>query len=155
MPIYEYRCTSCSNEFEFLKLKLDAPDPQCPACQAEGAQRLISRLGLAGTTPATGDALFESDKLSFTQRQGLKGRVPQAAKVAYNNMRAARQAEGKELTHTHLSEDELAELDPDDPLRLQQGHYHDDDHVHIVDDEPEGSATPAAPAASELPTDSE
>ena len=114
MPIYEYRCTRCSNEFEFLKLKLDAPDPQCPACQAEGVQRLISRLGLAGTTPATGDALFESDKLSFTQRQGLKGRVPQAAKVAYNNMRAARQAEGKELTHTHLSEDELAELDPDD-----------------------------------------
>lgn len=145
MPIYEYRCNTCSYEFEFLQLQRDAPDPKCPDCQAEGVQRLISRLGLAGTTPPTGDALFDSDKLTFTQRQGLKGRVPQAAKVAYNNMRAARQAEGKELTHTHLSQEELAELDPDDPLRLQQGHYHDDDHVHLVDDEADVSQTPLPP----------
>jgi putative FmdB family regulatory protein len=150
MPIYEYRCNTCASEFEFLQLQRDAPDPKCPACKAEGVQRLISRLGLAGTTPLTGDALFDSDKLTFTQRQGLKGRVPLAAKQAYNNMRAARQAEGKELTHTHLSEEELAELDPDDPLRLEQGHYHDDDHVHIVDDEPEVPQTPQSPSASDV-----
>lgn len=139
MPIYEYRCTSCATEFEFLQLKVDGPDPACVQCGAEQVQRLVSRLGLAGTTPPTGDALFESDKLTFTQRQGLKGRVPLAAKQAYNRMRAARQAEGKELGHHHPSPEELAEMDPEDPAAQQHLHYHDADHVHLVDDEP---ATP-------------
>lgn len=136
MPIYEYRCESCGEVFEKLILQRQAPDPACPECAGGQVQRLISRLGLAGTAPATGDALFESDKLTFTQRQGLKGRVPEAAKQAYKAMRTERQAAGKELGHSHgLSAQELAELDQDDPRRLEAGHYHDDDHVHLVDDD--------------------
>jgi len=139
VPIYEYRCESCGEVFEKLILQRQAPDPACPTCANHQVQRLISRLGLAGTTPATGDALFESDKLTFTQRQGLKGRVPEAAKHAYKAMRAQRQAEGKELGHAPaLTAEELAELDQDDPRRLEDGHYHDDDHVHLVDDHDHG-----------------
>lgn len=135
VPIYEYRCESCGEVFEKLILQRQAPDPACPTCEGGQVQRLISRLGLAGTSPVTGDALFESDKLTFTQRQGLKGRVPEAAKHAYKAMRAQRQAEGKELGHAPaLTAEELAELDQDDPRRLEDGHYHDDDHVHLVDD---------------------
>lgn len=42
MPIYEYRCESCDNEFEkLLRAGQDEPT-QCPACDAEALNRLIS-----------------------------------------------------------------------------------------------------------------
>jgi putative FmdB family regulatory protein len=137
MPIYEYRCRDCSAEFERLVMGFDAPTPDCPTCGGAQAERLISKLGLAGGGGASGDDLFFSDKLSFTQRQGLKGRVPEVAKQAYKAMRSERIAAGKELGHSSHgpSEEELAEMDPEDPRRMEAGHYHDDDHIHLVDDD--------------------
>ncbi|MBM3340660.1 MAG: zinc ribbon domain-containing protein [Betaproteobacteria bacterium] len=32
MPIFEYACRSCGNEFETL-VRASAPAPQCPSCQ--------------------------------------------------------------------------------------------------------------------------
>jgi putative FmdB family regulatory protein len=40
MPIYEYRCTACSNEFERLVRPGDVP--ACPACSATDLERLLS-----------------------------------------------------------------------------------------------------------------
>jgi len=137
MPIYEYRCPACGAQFEQLLLSRDAPAPGCPACGGQ-VQRLVSRLGLAGTTPPTGDALFESDRLTFTQRQGLKGRVPQAAQQAYRAMRTQRQANGEEVGHPAPQEP-----DPDDPS-APQGHYHDPDHVHLVDEDEPGDVVDGA-----------
>ena len=42
MPIYEYKCESCGNEFEEL-MKINAPAPPCPACGGEDVGRLVSR----------------------------------------------------------------------------------------------------------------
>jgi putative FmdB family regulatory protein len=40
MPIYEYRCVKCHNEFEVL---LDADEsPSCPQCQDSALERLWS-----------------------------------------------------------------------------------------------------------------
>lgn len=135
MPIYEYRCPDCDQRFERLVPGFSAPTPACPSCGATNGQRLISRLGLAGAPTGSADDLFFSDKLTFTQKQGLKGRVPEVAKQAYKAMRSERIASGKELHHHGPSEEELAEMDPDDPRRLEAGHYHDADHIHLVDDE--------------------
>jgi putative FmdB family regulatory protein len=41
MPIYEYRCRQCANEFELLVLK-NSPHPACPECQAEDIEQLLS-----------------------------------------------------------------------------------------------------------------
>ena len=41
MPIYEYQCRQCTNEFELLVLK-GSPAPACPACQSEDIEQLIS-----------------------------------------------------------------------------------------------------------------
>ena len=45
MPIYEFRCLTCSHVFELLSL---APDDtgelKCPQCQATGAERVLSRV---------------------------------------------------------------------------------------------------------------
>jgi putative FmdB family regulatory protein len=42
MPIYEYRCRSCGNEFEALVSASAKASPPCPSCGAEGAKRLFS-----------------------------------------------------------------------------------------------------------------
>lgn len=42
MPIYEYRCLKCSNEFEAMQKFSDAPLSKCPSCGGK-AKRLISR----------------------------------------------------------------------------------------------------------------
>jgi putative FmdB family regulatory protein len=41
MPIYEYRCHKCANEFELLILKT-SPAPACPACESQEIEQLIS-----------------------------------------------------------------------------------------------------------------
>lgn len=40
MPIYEYRCASCTHEFEALVR--GGGDPACPECADERVERLLS-----------------------------------------------------------------------------------------------------------------
>ena len=40
MPIYEYRCNGCGNEFEFLQLPSKTATPACPSCAGEDLERL-------------------------------------------------------------------------------------------------------------------
>lgn len=41
MPIYEYRCESCSARFEEL-VSATAPPPPCPKCGSIEVRRLLS-----------------------------------------------------------------------------------------------------------------
>jgi putative FmdB family regulatory protein len=40
MPIYEYQCRKCSNQFELLVLK--ATVVECPTCQSQDLEQLLS-----------------------------------------------------------------------------------------------------------------
>ena len=40
MPIYEYECQACGNQFEFLVM--GKAEPACPACSSQQLERLIS-----------------------------------------------------------------------------------------------------------------
>src|SRR5215471_10296751 len=42
MPIYEYRCGSCSHELEALQKVSDSPLRKCPECGKLALRRLIS-----------------------------------------------------------------------------------------------------------------
>lgn len=45
MPIYEYQCLSCENEFQKLILKKEEEhDLLCPKCESREIKRLISRV---------------------------------------------------------------------------------------------------------------
>jgi putative FmdB family regulatory protein len=44
MPIYEYQCRKCANEFELLILK-NSPPPACPACESTDLEQLLSGFG--------------------------------------------------------------------------------------------------------------
>jgi putative FmdB family regulatory protein len=42
MPIYEYRCTSCQDDFEVTQKISDAPLEECPKCQGR-LEKMISQ----------------------------------------------------------------------------------------------------------------
>lgn len=45
MPIYEYRCQSCSHELEAMQKFSDPELSDCPACGQPALKRLISVVG--------------------------------------------------------------------------------------------------------------
>ncbi|MGH9786387.1 MAG: FmdB family zinc ribbon protein [Terriglobia bacterium] len=42
MPIYEYKCRGCGNQFEKLILPNSPGAPACPSCQSPNLEQLIS-----------------------------------------------------------------------------------------------------------------
>ncbi|TYC87749.1 zinc ribbon domain-containing protein [Novosphingobium sp. BW1] len=50
MPIYDFRCPSCSAEFELLVRSGDAA--VCPRCGGGGLNRLVSRVSPPGKAKA-------------------------------------------------------------------------------------------------------
>ena len=45
MPIYEYQCKGCSNQFE--QVVLPKTTPQCPACKSQELERLLSHFAVS------------------------------------------------------------------------------------------------------------
>ena len=45
MPLYEYRCTSCGHQQEFLQKWSDAPLTACTACGKETFSKLLTAAG--------------------------------------------------------------------------------------------------------------
>ena len=41
MPIFEYECRHCGQQFEFL-VRTGGADPSCPKCQSTELERLLS-----------------------------------------------------------------------------------------------------------------
>lgn len=56
MPIYEYVCRACGHQWSDLVNSYGAPDPACPECDANKAEKLFSVFAKSGDTadsPAT------------------------------------------------------------------------------------------------------
>ena len=45
MPLYEYRCSSCGHQQEFLQKWSDAPLATCNACGKDAFQKLLTAAG--------------------------------------------------------------------------------------------------------------
>jgi putative FmdB family regulatory protein len=45
MPIYEYRCGKCGNEFELIMFRDDIP--ACPACGDKSPEKKMSSFGFS------------------------------------------------------------------------------------------------------------
>lgn len=51
MPIYEYRCEKCGENFDlFLRSATEEPEPKCPKCGSTDVNRAISLFGIGGTS---------------------------------------------------------------------------------------------------------
>ncbi|MDA8383310.1 MAG: zinc ribbon domain-containing protein [Betaproteobacteria bacterium] len=45
MPIYEYRCSSCGFQKEYIQKMADAPLTSCPECGRESFAKMLSAAG--------------------------------------------------------------------------------------------------------------
>jgi putative FmdB family regulatory protein len=53
MPIYEYECQSCGEDFDALRrIRDDDREVECPCCHEKNAERKISLPSLEGTAGA-------------------------------------------------------------------------------------------------------
>lgn len=57
MPIYEYRCESCSHKLEKLQRMSDGKLIDCPECEQPALKRLVS----ASAFRLTGSGWYETD----------------------------------------------------------------------------------------------
>ena len=64
MPIYEYRCDSCSHEFETMQKMSEDPLQICPKCDQEGLVKKVSAAGFR----LKGNGWYETDFKSGNKR---------------------------------------------------------------------------------------
>ena len=48
MPIYDYRCRQCANEFELILLPA-SPVPACPECESADLEQLLSSFAVSSS----------------------------------------------------------------------------------------------------------
>jgi putative FmdB family regulatory protein len=69
MPIYEYQCHQCANEFELLILK-GSPPPACPACQSADVEQLLS--GFAVSSEGISKARLNAARKKYAASSQVK-----------------------------------------------------------------------------------
>ena len=68
MPIYDYQCRACGNEFELLVLKGGVAE--CPACQSQDLEQLLS--GFAVSTEAMTRARVKAARHQYNTSSNYK-----------------------------------------------------------------------------------
>jgi putative FmdB family regulatory protein len=68
MPIYDYQCRNCGNEFELLVLK--GTTAACPSCQSGDLEQLLS--GFAVSTEAMTQARVKAARQKYTTSSNYK-----------------------------------------------------------------------------------
>jgi putative FmdB family regulatory protein len=68
MPIYDYQCKSCGEEFELLVLKTTVA--ACPACQSQDLEQLIS--GFAVSSESSRQANLKAARRKFATSSNYK-----------------------------------------------------------------------------------
>ena len=84
MPIFEYRCRECGEQFECLILGSSAP-PRCPVCASRDLEKLIS--------------------LHVVSSDYTRKRARQSARAHASGIRREKQHEDHKELHEHLAED--------------------------------------------------
>jgi putative FmdB family regulatory protein len=90
MPLYEYRCESCSHRFEVIQRFSDPPIAVCPSCAAGPVVKLLS-------SPAIqfkGSGWYITDYARKGQDGGEKKETPAAKKDSTSTETAAKPADG-------------------------------------------------------------
>ncbi|ABK44957.1 putative regulatory protein, FmdB family [Magnetococcus marinus MC-1] len=50
MPLYDYKCDSCSHTFEVQHRMSETPELSCPKCAASQVRKILSTGGIVGST---------------------------------------------------------------------------------------------------------
>ena len=68
MPIYDYQCKSCGEEFELIVLKTTVA--ACPACQSQDLEQLIS--GFAVSSESSRQANLKAARRKYATSSNYK-----------------------------------------------------------------------------------
>jgi len=71
MPLFDYRCRSCSHEFETLirPASYGDPPPSCPECGALEPERLLSTFAVSSREKTQAAASAKNKKAATIARQ--------------------------------------------------------------------------------------
>lgn len=75
MPIYEYECTHCQQQFDLMQKISEEPVKQCPQCLNDTAIRLVSAAGFQ----LKGSGWYATDfknKTSDTKKTATDSKAP-------------------------------------------------------------------------------
>ncbi len=92
MPIYEYRCTNCGHQQEFLQRVSDAPRTRCPQCNQETFSKMVTAAGFQ----LKGSGWYATDfKASGSKPAGKsEGAATKSESAATKSEGAATKSEG-------------------------------------------------------------
>jgi putative FmdB family regulatory protein len=83
MPIYEYACPACGNQFEEWQKITDKPVRTCPKCKAKKVERLISQTSFKLKGSGWYSDLYAGPKPNGAKDQGAsKDSTTKEAKAA-------------------------------------------------------------------------
>lgn len=80
MPIFEYKCAACGDQFERLVLSSSSP-PQCPSCESEDLEKLMSLTAVSS---------------EHSRERALRGAKKRAGKVRHE-----KEYEAHKTAHNH------------------------------------------------------
>jgi len=75
MPLYEYRCRDCANEFELLVLPSLKTAPVCPACESTKLEQLLSAFSVsseARSKASLNAARRDNEKVLRDQKNAIR-----------------------------------------------------------------------------------
>ena len=99
MPIFEYRCSSCGEEFESLVRGTDVP--RCPRCGGEDLQRLLTSFAVNSAERA--QRSLTSAREAYRRSSGRKDRLHHEAEDVRQHLQedygvAAKKRESKKAS---------------------------------------------------------
>ena len=78
MPIYEYKCRACGNEFEAILLPA-SPKAQCPTCQSADLEQLLS--AFATNSEERSQAAWKTARKAYKKGEWRDKKVAEAEAV--------------------------------------------------------------------------
>jgi putative FmdB family regulatory protein len=81
MPIYEYKCRACGNEFEALLLPA-SPKAQCPNCHSTRLEQLLS--SFATNSEERSQAAWKTARKQYKKGEWKDKKVAEAEAVTHH-----------------------------------------------------------------------
>lgn len=96
MPIYEYRCSSCGHQQEFLQKLSDAPVKRCTKCGQETFSKMVTAAGFH----LKGSGWYATDFRNSGAKPAAKAGAAQASDSSKPEAKAEVKSEVKSETKT-------------------------------------------------------
>ena len=104
MPIYEYRCTECGFQDEYLQKVSEPPLTQCPSCGRQTFSKLLSAAGFQ----LKGSGWYATDFKS-------SGKAPEAKVESKSEAKGEVKPESKAEAKSEAKSDAKSDAKPDSP----------------------------------------